>query len=258
MATLITTVLAIPLFASQAAAVSPATDNVPKKYSAANVRELFVSLPLDTQARLISDFALATGMSTSGSTLTRDHPARIQFFCDGAKCDGNYLQTAKELSEAFPKLFGGLTDDGGAADIELFLSPDDNAYRKRDREIDRTLRSNVMYSLQSAPCKYAIYHNAQNEILKSLIYIDSTLPSENIESCIEADVAYAVGALGAGQTKAPFDKLSAEDHHLLRLGLDIVLMFQATFAGHPTNYKDVKKTLFESFSLPQNEGRSSP
>ena len=178
--------------------------------------------------------------------------------CDSSKCDGKYLHVVQELFDAFPKLFGGIVPEATTGDIELFLSRDDSAYRKRDRELDGTLSTNTRYSLQSAPCKFAIYYNAQNDILKSLIYVDSSLPSENVESCIEADVAYAVGAYAAGDTKVPFSKLSAKEHRTLRTRFEIGFMFQTAFAGLPATYKDVKETLFEAFSLPASDVPSSP
>ena len=161
------------------------------------------SLPPEQKSELIESY-VASAWAFSKILKFRRAPA-IYLSCPDKGCDPVAAGILENLRAQAPKALGEQTADKDAAQIEIYLAPQSEAFDKRDREIDRKLHldSNITARkllfpepAQDAPCWTTSYFdNGTGVIEKALVFIDSDASPRMQYLCMGYETVRAAGVM---------------------------------------------------------------
>lgn len=170
--------------------------------SGANAEAFIRSLPPEQKSELIIRYAASAWVFPI--LKFRRVPA-IYLSCPDKGCDPLAVSILENVRAQTPNTLGERTADRDAAQIEIYMAPQSEAFDKRDREIDARLHLNANITIrkfpfpepaQAAPCWTITYYDNETGVIgKALVYIDSDSSPRMQYLCMGYEAIRAAGVM---------------------------------------------------------------
>lgn len=147
----------------------------------------------------------ASAMTNSG-LIKFQHPPKIYMRCPIDGCPLGPLGMLADLREQVPGAYGEQVTEPEAAQIEIYVAAESQAFDRRNRQVDKKLHieaqigSKFLSPSQPAPCRATVYFDHKRSVIKkAMIFIDHDASPRMQYLCMGFELVRAFGVISVPQ-----------------------------------------------------------